>query len=128
MVFSVFARTFGQSYILRDRFYLILFVCLIVLILYTPSTIVQLNRDGPSWVEPVLSLDICVLLKDHNAVMPVRLEPAAPRSQVKHSTTEPLRSLYQILLYITLINEHVYVCFFRPRLFSRTSGGCHNPV
>ena len=23
---------------------------------------------------------------------PVRLEPAAPRSQVKHSTTEPLRS------------------------------------
>ena len=25
--------------------------------------------------------------------MPVRLEPAAPRPQVKHSTTEPLRSL-----------------------------------
>ena len=25
--------------------------------------------------------------------MPVRLEPAAPRSRVKHSTTEPLRSL-----------------------------------
>ena len=24
---------------------------------------------------------------------PVRLEPAAPRSRVKHSTTEPLRSL-----------------------------------
>ena len=29
-----------------------------------------------------------------NAVMPMRLEPAAPRSRVKHSTTEPLRSLY----------------------------------
>ena len=29
-----------------------LFVCLI---LYVPSTIFQLNRDGPSWVEPVLS-------------------------------------------------------------------------
>ena len=29
--------------------------------------------------------------------MPVRLEPAAPRSRVKHSTTEPLRS--HILLY-----------------------------
>ena len=28
----------------------------------------------------------------HNAVMPVRLEPATPRSGVKHSTTEPLRS------------------------------------
>ena len=27
---------------------------------------------------------------------PVRLEPAALRSRVKHSTTEPLRSLYYI--------------------------------
>ena len=27
----------------------------------------------------------------HNTVAPVRLLPAAPRSQVKHSTTEPLR-------------------------------------
>ena len=33
------------------------------------------------------------MLKDHNAVTPVRLKPAAPPSQVKHSTTEPLRSL-----------------------------------
>ena len=32
-----------------------LFVCLIDLILYVPSTIFQLNRDGSSWVEPVLS-------------------------------------------------------------------------
>ena len=46
-----------------------------------------------SWVEPVLSLDKCVLLNDHNAVMPVRLELAALRSWVKHSTTESLRSL-----------------------------------
>ena len=35
---------------------------------------------------------LCVLLKDH-AVSPGRLEPAASRSRVKHSTTEPLRSL-----------------------------------
>ena len=69
-----------------------LFVCLFDLILNVPSTIFQLNRDGSSWVEPVLSWDKCVLLKDHNAVTPVRLEPAAPRSRVKHSTTEPLRS------------------------------------
>ena len=46
------------------------------LILYVPSTIFQLYRDGSSWVEPVLSLDKCVLLKDHNAVTPARLEPA----------------------------------------------------
>ena len=30
------------------------------------------------------------MLKDNNAVTLVRLEPAAIRSQVKHSTTEPL--------------------------------------
>ena len=30
-------------------------VCLFDLILYVQSTIFQLNRDGSSWVEPVLS-------------------------------------------------------------------------
>ena len=33
------------------------------------------------------------LAQGHNAVTPVRLEPAATLSRVKHSTTEPLRSL-----------------------------------
>ena len=33
----------------------LLFVCLFDLILYVPSTIFQVNRDGSSWVEPVLS-------------------------------------------------------------------------
>ena len=33
------------------------------------------------------------LVQGHNAVTPVRLEPTTPRSQVKHSTTEPLPSL-----------------------------------
>ena len=37
------------------------------------------------------------MLKDHNAVTPVRLELAALRSRVKHSTTEPLRSLLSVL-------------------------------
>ena len=32
-----------------------LFVLLFDLFLYVPSTIIQLNRDGSSWVEPVLS-------------------------------------------------------------------------
>ena len=63
-------------------------VCLFDLILYVPSTIFHLYRDESSWVEPVLSLNKCVLLKDHSAVTPVRLEPAALRSRVKHSTTE----------------------------------------
>ena len=33
------------------------------------------------------------LAQGHNTVTPVRLEPAASRSRVKHSTTESLRSL-----------------------------------
>ena len=32
-----------------------------------------------------------MLAQGHKAVTPVRLDPTAPRSQVKHSTTEPLR-------------------------------------
>ena len=32
------------------------------LIIYVQSTIFQFNRDGSSWVEPVLSYDKCVLL------------------------------------------------------------------
>ena len=35
--------------------YLIRQFCLFDLILYVPSTVFQLNRDGSSWVEPVLS-------------------------------------------------------------------------
>ena len=37
-------------------------VCLFDMILYVPSTIFQLNGDGSSWVEPVLSYDKCVFL------------------------------------------------------------------
>ena len=50
------------------------------LILYVLSTIFQLNKEGSSWVEPVLSQNKCVLLKNHNAVTMVRLEPTTPRS------------------------------------------------
>ena len=39
------------------------------------------------------------MLKDHNAVKPVRLEPTASRSRVKHSTTEPLHSLLYLVIY-----------------------------
>ena len=57
--------------------------CLFDLILYVPSTIFQLNRDGSSWVEPVLSLDKCVLLKDHK-----RSDPSGPLGL--ESSTLPL--------------------------------------
>ena len=49
------------------------FVCLFDLILCVPPTIFQLKREGSSLVEPVLSQDKCALLKDHNAVTPVRM-------------------------------------------------------
>ena len=39
----------------------------------------------------------------------VRLEPAAPRSRVKHSTTEPLRSLRGILM---LVNNWIPIFKF----------------
>ena len=38
------------------------------------------------------SKGLMCLAQGHNAVTPVSLEPTAPQSQVKHSTTEPLRS------------------------------------
>ena len=47
-------------------------------------------------------LGLMCLAQGHNAVMPMRLEPEAPRSPVKHSTTEPLRSLYVCLVCIIL--------------------------
>ena len=38
--------------------------CLFDLILKSQSTILQLCWDGSPWIEPVLSKDKCVLLKD----------------------------------------------------------------
>ena len=46
------------------------FVCLIDLILYVPSTIFQLNRDGSHWVDPVLSRDKGVAIARANNVYP----------------------------------------------------------
>ena len=71
-------------------------VCLISFFT-SQSTIFQLSRDGSSWVEPVLSKDKC-LAQGHNPVPLVRLEPAIPRSQVKHSTTEPLRPSIMVVI------------------------------
>ena len=62
-------------------------------ILYVPSTIFQLTRDGTSWNEPVLSKDKCVLLKDHNAVTQVSMHPS------KHACIQTC----------TCIHVHTYV-------------------
>ena len=60
------------------------------------------------------------LAQGHNALTPVRLEPAAPRSRVKHSTTEPLRSQFN-----TAVSHH------SPDLsmtYGRTAGGADNTI
>ena len=44
------------------------------------STLFQFCRDGFSWAEPVLS---SCKAQGHNAVTPLMLEPATPRSRVK---------------------------------------------
>ena len=78
-------------------------ICLFDLIFYVPSTIFQLNRDRSSWYEPVLCGDKCVLLKDHNAMTPRRLQPVASQFQVKHSTTETLCSIKTPCEYFRLL-------------------------
>ena len=47
---------------------------------------------------------MCVA-QGHNTVKPVRLEPVAPRSRVKHSTTEPLKSAFKHMGYVPKYHE-----------------------
>ena len=90
--FNVFYRYSHASKRFVEVYMTVKWFCLFVWFDSLRPTIFQLYRDGSFWVEQVLSYDKCVLLKDHNAVTPVRLEPTALRSWVKHYTTEPLRS------------------------------------
>ena len=53
------------------------------------------------------------LAQGHNAVTPVRLEPAALRSRVKHSTTEPLRSHSHIEMSNRKSAHYLYVITMR---------------
>ena len=46
---------------------------------------------------------------------PVRLEPGALRSRVKHSTTEPLRSLQFTVSFLTVNNWNICPGFFYTR-------------
>ena len=88
------SRDFFPAFKLSD-------VVLFDLILYVPSTIFQLYRDGSSWVP---KLGLMCHAQGHNAVTPVRLEPAASQSQVKLSTTEPLRYHISDFVFIMLVN------------------------
>ena len=61
------------------------------------------------------------LSRDHNTVTPVMLEPAAPRSQVKQSTTEQLCSQIYCLNYTTLISYILYMTAQRFRYTKKKS-------
>ena len=52
-------------------------------ILYVPLTIFQLCRDGPSWVEPVLSWDYFFLPKDTMQVATIVQVEVNPNVQNK---------------------------------------------
>ena len=62
-------------------------LCLFVLILYVPvnNFLIMSQRVFLSWT--VTKQGIKCLAQGHNAVPPVKLEPATPRSRVKYSTT-----------------------------------------
>ena len=66
--------------------------CLFDLILYIPSTNFSYKGTG----RPGTKLGLMLFAQGHNTVMPVRLEPVAPRSRVQHSTTESLHSLQYV--------------------------------
>ena len=82
--------------------------CLFVLILY-----VQVNNFSVMSTSLFLGLTstkqrIECLAQGHNAVLPVKLETTPPRSQVMHSTTEPLRK-YWILIWLQSIVSRSWV-------------------
>ena len=57
------------------------------------------------------------MLKNHNAVAPGSLKPAAPRSRVKHSTTEPLHSQYIVPImrkFKRVWPRNIRITHFRP--------------
>ena len=58
------------------------------------------------------------LAQYHNTETPVRLEPAASLSQVKHSTTEPLHSIgLSLNVKITYSYYNYYIIFIPPANF-----------
>ena len=54
----------AYNMIFQSQSVVCLFVCLFDLILYTPVNNFSVMWDGSFWVEPVLSKNKCVLLKD----------------------------------------------------------------
>ena len=75
----------------------ILFLYCLILLFTSQSTSFLLCREGSSSTKQGL---VC-LVQWHNAVTPVRLQPATHWSRVKLSTTVPLRSITAIIYMYT---------------------------
>ena len=76
----------------RCNFLALRLLVLFDLILYVPVTNLSVMSGQVFLCGTSTKLGLMCLAQGHYAVMPVRLEPVALRSRVKHSTTESLCS------------------------------------
>ena len=90
---SFFENSVDSDQLASNEAHTVLFVCLFVwfdsLRLINNLSVIK-GWVFLGWTSTKLGL-MC-LAQGHNAVTSVRLEPVAPRSRVKHSTTKPLGS------------------------------------
>ena len=68
-------------------------VFLFDLILYVPVNNLSVKQGRVFLALTSTKLGYMCLAQEHNTVTPARLQPTAPWSRVKHSTTEPLAPL-----------------------------------
>ena len=87
-------------------------LCLFVFLFFTSHDI---GTGLPGLIRTSTKLGLMCLAQDHNTVTPVRLEPAAPRTRVKHSTTEHCAPSFFVVKLI--ISDNLY----KPRSYAQYS-------
>ena len=85
-----------------------LYVVLFDLVLYVSVNNLSVTSRQVFLGSTSTKLGLMCLAQGHNAVMRLRLEPLALWSRVKHSTTEPLRSLKN-MLYIAMYLSNITI-------------------
>ena len=112
-----------HSYYMAISCPFVLFVCLIWFFTSHQQSLSYKGTGLPGWTSTKLGL-LC-LAQEHNAVTLVRLEPGAPRPQVKHSTTESLRSLHVHLYLWRLKLSYLSPYIFQMSYIHYSSSKCH---
>ena len=87
-----------------------IYFCLFDLILYIPVNNLSVISGQVFLGWTSTNQGLMCLAQGHNAVMPMRLEPAALQARVKHSTTEPLCSQKRFSS-MSEHNGHFYLAF-----------------